>query len=241
MVSLAPETIFHLGSFPVTNTLLDTIFIDAVLVALVVTINKNLKVIPGIFQNLIELIIEMINDITKSVATDRTKMIFPYFMSFFLFIVISNWSGLLPILTSIGFFTKEGFIPLFRSPSTDLNTTLALAIVSIIATHSMSIRTIGIVHYLRRFFSINPFYLFIGLLELISEFTKVISFSFRLFGNVFVGEVMISQLSAITAFFLPLPLLLYELAVGLLQAVIFGMLTMAFMSILTTPHDADAH
>src|SRR5690349_5240650 len=134
MVSLAAETIFKIGSFPVTNTLTDTLLIDGLIVALVVTINKNLKLIPGLFQNLIELVIDMIKGITESVAAERTNMIFPFFMSFFLFIIISNWTGLLPILTSIGFFTKEGFVPLFRSPSTDLNATLAFALVSIVAT-----------------------------------------------------------------------------------------------------------
>src|SRR5258705_12882119 len=100
MVSLSAETIFHIGSFPVTNTLVDTFFIDAVLIALVVTINKNLKLIPGAFQNLIEIVMDLIHGITVSVAGDRTKKIFPFFMSFFLFIIISNWSGLMLFLTS---------------------------------------------------------------------------------------------------------------------------------------------
>jgi len=243
MVTLSAETIFHIGSFPVTNTLIDTLLIDAIIVAMIVAINKNLKLIPGIFQNLIESLLEVIYGLTESVASDRAKKIFPYFMTFFFIILISNWSELVPVITAFGVWehTSEGkiFVPFIRSPSTDLNFTLALALVSIIATHSMSIRTLGFKEYISRFLSFNPFNLFIGLLELISEFTKIISFSFRLFGNIFVGGVMLASLSAVSAFLLPLPLVAYELAVGVIQAVIFGMLTMAFMSILTTPHNAE--
>ena len=222
MISLSAETLFHIGEFPITNTLINTLFIDAVLITTTIYINKNIKKIPGTFQNIIESLMELIYNLTKSVAANRAKKIFPYFMTFFLFILISNWSGLLPILTSIGFYEHGTFVPLMRSASTDLNATLALALVSIFATHSMSIKTLGIKEYLSRFFSLNPFKLFIGLLELISEFTKIISFSFRLFGNIFVGEVMLASLAALTAFLLPLPLLMYEMAVGIIQAVIFG-------------------
>lgn len=243
MVSLSAETIFHIGNFPVTNTLIDTLLIDAIIIAMIVVINKNLKVIPGMFQNLIESLIDLIYNLTQSVAADRAMKIFPYFMSFVFVILISNWSELIPVITAIGVWehTEEGkvFVPLFRSPSTDLNFTLALALVSLVATHTMSIKTLGFKEYISRFVSLNPFNLFIGLLELLSEFTKIISFSFRLFGNIFVGGVLLASISAVGAFLLPLPLIAYELAVGVIQAVIFGMLTMAFMSILTTPHNAE--
>lgn len=239
MVSLSAETLFHIGSFPVTNTLIDTLLIDAVIIALIVTINRNLKTIPGMFQNLIESLIDVIYNLTESVAGDRAKKIFPYFMSFFLFIIISNWSELIPVITAFGVREHGEFIPFIRSASTDLNVTLSLALISIVATHTMSIKTLGFKEYITRFLSFNPFNLFIGLLELISEFTKIISFSFRLFGNIFVGGVLLGSISAVSAFLLPLPLIAYELAVGVIQAVIFGMLTMAFMSILTTPHNAE--
>ena len=244
MIALAAEPIFHIGNFAVTNTVINTIMVDAILIGGALYIKKNLKLIPGYFQSAIEALMEMIYNLTESVAGDRAKKIFPYFMSFFLFILVANWTGLLPVFTSIGIYEHHGhdtvLVPFMRSASTDLNVTLALALVSIIATHSMSITTLGIKEYLSRFFSFNPFNLFIGLLELVSEFTKVISFSFRLFGNIFVGEVMLAQLSTAFAFLLPIPLIMYELAVGVIQAVIFGMLTMAFMAILTTPHHQEA-
>lgn len=244
MIALSAETIAHVGNIPITNTVINTILVDALIIGGALYLKKNLKMIPGYFQSIVESLMEMIYNLTESVASDRAKKIFPYFMTFFLFILISNWTGLLPVFTSIGVYEHHGhetiLVPFMRSASTDLNVTLALALVSIVATHSMSIATLGIKEYLSRFFSFNPFNLFIGLLELVSEFTKVISFSFRLFGNIFVGEVMLAQLSAAFAFLLPVPLILYELAVGVIQAVIFGMLTMAFMAILTTPHHAES-
>jgi F-type H+-transporting ATPase subunit a len=182
-------------------------------------------------------------NLTESVAAERTMKIFPFVMTFFLFILISNWSGLLPVITSVGFFHGEEkeFIPLFRSASTDLNTTLALALVSLVSTHTMSIQTIGLKHYLGKFFSLKPLDLYAGLLELVSEFTKIISFSFRLFGNIFVGEMILGTLFAAFAFLVPIPVIMYELFVGVIQATIFALLTMAFMALFTTAHNAEGH
>ena len=101
-----------------------------------------------------------------------------------------------------------------------------------------SINTVGIKDYLSRYFSLNPIFLYVGILELIGEVTKVISLSFRLFGNIFAGEVVLSTVSSIFAFIFPLPFMLLEVIVGLVQALVFSMLTMAFMAVLTTPHHA---
>ena len=242
MLSLAAEPIAHIGSFTVTNTLVDTVLVDAIIVALALYINKNVSLVPSKFQSSIELMLEAFYNLTESVAGKQTKRIFPFVMSFFLFILISNWSGLLPVITSFGIYHYTGeekeFIPLFRSASTDLNTTLALALVSLVATHSMSILTLGWKQYVHRFLSLNPLALYTGILEAVSELTKIISFSFRLFGNIFVGEVILGTLSAVSAFILPIPIIFYELFVGTIQATIFALLTMAFMAIFTSPHGA---
>jgi F-type H+-transporting ATPase subunit a len=240
MSTLAAEPIFHIGSFVVTNTMTNTLLVDATLIGLALYVSKNISLVPSFFQGMIEMAVEGFYSLTESVAKERTKKIFPYVMSFFLFILIANWSGLLPIITALGIFENgehgKEFVPLFRSASTDLNVTIALATVSLVATHTMSIQTLGLKSYLSRFFSLNPLALYTGLLELISEFTKIISFSFRLFGNIFVGEIMLASLSTVFAFILPIPIIMYELFVGVIQATIFGLLTMAFMGIFTTPH-----
>lgn len=237
MASFAPETIFEIGSFPVTNTVLNTLLVDAIIIGGVYYISKKLTLVPtNPIQNAMESIIETFYNLTESIAQKATSKIFPYFMSFFLFILIANWTGLIPGIGTIGIREHEELIPLFRGTTSDLNATLGLALISVVATHMLSINTIGIKEYLGRYFSFNPINLFIGLLEIISEITKLVSLSFRLFGNIFAGEVVLLTVSSIFAFLFPLPFLLLEVIVGIVQALVFSMLTMVFMAILTTSH-----
>lgn len=237
---LAPEPIFNIGFFSITNTFFFTLFVDAIILFLVFFATRNISLIPGLVQNASEMVIQSFYETTELVAGSKAAKIFPYFMAFFIFILISNWSGLLPGVNSIGFFEmQEGhkkLVPILRSATSDINTTFGLAIVSVVATHILSIKTLGISEYLSRYFSINPINLFVGLLEIVSEITKVISLSFRLFGNVFAGEVVLSTVSSLFAFIFPLPFMFLEIIVGVVQALVFAMLTMAFMAILTTPH-----
>jgi F-type H+-transporting ATPase subunit a len=236
MVSFAAEPIFSIGIFRITNSLLDTFLVDGLLIALLVAVNKKIAVIPGKLQNLIEMAVEAFYEITESVAGENASKIFPYLMTFFLFILIANWTGLIPGISVIGLKEGHNIIPFFRPATSDLNTTLGLALVSLVATHFMSIRTTGIKDYLGRYFSLNPLNLYIGILELIGEVTKIVSLSFRLFGNIFAGEVVLGTVSTIFAVMFPLPFLMLEVVVGLVQALVFAMLTMAFMAVLTTPH-----
>lgn len=237
MASFAAETIFQIGALPITNTLLHTLFVDSLLVGGVVYVNRKLTLIPNNFlQNAIESVIEIFYKLTESIATHAASRIFPYFMSFFLFILVANWSSLLPGIGTIGIREHGEIVPFLRGTTSDLNTTLALALISAAAAHSLSINTIGIKEYLGRYFSFNPINLFIGVLEIISEVTKIISLSFRLFGNIFAGEVVVLTVSSMFAFIFPLPFLMLEVIVGVVQALVFSMLTMVFMAILTTSH-----
>lgn len=242
-MSFAPQTLFYLGPLPITNTVLNTLFVDAILLLIAFAVWKNVKLIPGMIQNVAEIVIGGFYNFTKSIAGDRADKIFPYFMSFFLFILVANWSGLIPGITTIGFVDslhgKEHITPLLRSTTTDLNTTLALAVLSLIATHFLSVRTLGIKEYFLRYLSLNPIFLFVGVLEIVSEATKLVSLSFRLFGNVYAGEIVLETIAGIFAFIFPLPFLLLEVIVGFVQALVFSMLTLVFMVILTTPHGAE--
>jgi F-type H+-transporting ATPase subunit a len=236
MVSFAAEPIFRLGFFNITNTLLDTFLVDSLLIGLIIATNRKISLIPGRLQNLIEMTVETFYEIVESVAQERAAKIFPYLMSFFLFILLANWSGLIPGISAIGLREGHTIVPFFRPATSDLNTTLGLALVSLVATHVMSIQVTGIKDYLSRYISLNPLNLYIGVLELVGEVVKVVSLSFRLFGNIFAGEVVLGTVSTIFAFLFPLPFLMLEVIVGLVQALVFSMLTMAFMSVLTTPH-----
>lgn len=241
MPSFAPDIILQIGLFPLTNTLLDTVLVDVILIGGTFYISRKLSLIPiNPLQNIAESVIETFYGLTESVGQHIAPKIFPYFMTFFLFILFINWSSLIPGVGSIGFFEKHHeFVPLLRGATSDLNTTLGLALISAVATHSLSVKTIGIKDYLGRYFSLNPINLFIGILEIISELTKIISLSFRLFGNIYAGEIVLLTVSSIFAFVFPLPFLLLEIIVGMVQALVFSMLTMVFMAILATPHKQD--
>jgi F-type H+-transporting ATPase subunit a len=181
-------------------------------------------------------------DLTASIATSKeaTRRIFPYVMTFFLFILVANFTSLFPGFGTIGFFEagKKEIIPLLRGATSDLNVTLALAVVSVISTHMLSIQITGFKDYITRYFSLNPVNLYVGLLELIAEVTKMISLSFRLFGNVFAGEIALHTISSLFAFIAPLPFLLLESIVSIVQALVFSILTLVFMAVLTTSHHA---
>lgn len=245
MAEFAPNILFQIGSFPVTNTVLNTLLVDGALIGSAVYIKNHIKKIPGMFQNILELVINMFYELTEQIAgVKNAKQIFPWFATFFFFILIANWSGLLPGGNgSIGIKEtvdgKEHLIPLFRNATSEINVTFALAIVSLVATHVLAIRATGFKEYIGRFISLNPILLFVGILELVSEFTKIISLSFRLFGNIFAGEVVLTTISSLLAFFAPIPFLLLEVIVGLVQALVFAMLTMVFMSVLMTSHHSE--
>ena len=241
MAAFAPEAIFHIGSFPVTNTIINTLLVDAGLVGTAYYIKTHIKKVPGIFQNTLEMVMQSFYETTEVVSGKNAAKIFPFFMTFFLFILFANWSNLIPGIGTFGFVAsgehgKTEIIPFIRGATSDANTTFALAIFSLLATHILAIRAVGIGEYLSRYFSLNPIMLFVGILEIVSEFTKVVSLSFRLFGNIFAGEVVMHTVSSLFAFLAPVPFLLLEIIVGLVQALVFAMLTMVFMSVLMTPH-----
>lgn len=239
-VSLAPEIIATIGGFRISNTMVATLAVDATLVSLVFIIKSRLSKVPGKLQLIAESLVGSFYSMTRDIAGKYTDKIFPWFASFFIFIFFTNIMGLLPGFGSIGFFREEHghevFVPLLRAGTSDFNTTLALAVVSLGATHFLAIRENGPKEYLKKFFSINPILLFVGMLELVSEVTKVVSLSFRLFGNIYAGEVVIHTITNLAAYVAPLPFLLLESIVAIVQALVFAMLTMVFMTILIKPH-----
>ncbi len=233
-IVLKPEILGFYKNFPITNTLLVSWTVTLVLILVSIITRISIKIIPGSLQNVLELVIDggyqMVRDLTDD---KKTKVFFPFMMTFFLFIITSNWLGLLP---GFGTITFRG-VPLLRGINSDLNMTLALALVSAIATHILAVKYLGIKSYLLRWVALNPIFLFVGILEIISEFTKIISLSFRLFGNIFAGEVILTTISSIFAFVLPLPFYFLEIIVGFVQAAVFAMLTLVFMVLLSEKHE----
>jgi F-type H+-transporting ATPase subunit a len=231
-IVLAPDILGYLGKLPITNSLLVSWIVSLILIITSFIATRRMKLIPSGIQNLMESVVEFGYSFTEDLAGNRTKLFFPICMTFFLFIIIGNWTGLLP---GFGTITFKGH-PLLKSVNSDLNITLSLAVISAVTTHAFAIKKLGIKKYLGRWVSINPIFMFVGLLEIVSEFTKIISLSFRLFGNIFAGEIVLSTIAGIFAFILPLPFYFLELIVGFVQAAVFMLLTLAFMVLLSEEH-----
>ncbi|HUT21928.1 MAG TPA: F0F1 ATP synthase subunit A [Candidatus Bipolaricaulota bacterium] len=247
-ISLSAEPIFHLGKFTITNSLLTTWVVVCFLIVAAVVLKKKLKKEPKGYQNLVEMIFDGFLNVMDGVTGSRKLSIkfFPIVTTIFLFVIFCNWVGLLPGVGSIGFHElhegKEAFVPLFRAGSADLNMTLAVAVIAVAATHFFGIVTLGVVKHVGKFISLknlikNPIMFFIGILETIGEVAKTISFSFRLFGNVFAGEVLLTVVAFLVPYIAPLPFLFLEIFVGLIQAVVFAMLTLVFLSVQTMEHE----
>jgi len=243
-ISLIPETIFNMGSFPVTNTVLMTAFIAILIIIGAWLIKKKISLIPKGFQNIVEIVLEALLNLVDGVTQDRkqTKKFFPLVATIFIFVILSNWIELVPGLGTIGVEQEHHgetmLAPFIRSNSADLNVTLAIALISVSAAQLAGVTALGFKKYLGKFF-VNPFkkpYFigsFVGGLELISEFAKIISFSFRLFGNIFAGEVLLTVMLMLVPYIIPLPFLFLEIFVGFIQALVFAMLTLVFMKMAT--------
>ncbi len=240
MASLQPELIIQVAGFPVTNTIVATIAVDAILLFLLFIVAKSIRLRPAGIQSYVEPVITYFYDLTEQIAGSRVTKIFPWFASFFIVILVNNLFGLLPGITAVGILEehqgKTELVPLFRTATTDFNMTLALGTVSVVATHLLTINVLGIFGYLKKFLSLNPINLLIGLLEFVLEFVKIISLSFRLFGNIFAGKIVLVTVTGMFAFLAPLPFIMLETIVSLVQALVFAMLTMVFMAVLSTPH-----
>ncbi|MDQ5931724.1 MAG: synthase subunit a [Patescibacteria group bacterium] len=263
MVPLAAETIAHIGSFAVTNSLLNAWIAAVILIVGAGILRLNLKSRPGKFQNLIEMLFEFLIKTFDSVTHDRSrsKKFFPLVTTLFLFILLSNWLGQLPGTGSIGVWEymhgKLELVPIFRPATADLNLTLALGLFSILATHIAGIATLGFFRHGNKFIQIGsllksfkkgPIAIMTacvefaaGLIETAGEVARAISLSLRLFGNIFAGEVLITVMLGLAAFVVPLPFQALELLVGVIQATVFSLLVLVFLTLATEkPHGEHA-
>ena len=252
--TLFAETLFNISDFHVTNSLLTSWVAVFLIIILSLVIRVKISKIPSRFQSFIETIIAGAYSMMDMVTNDRKKSekIFPIIFSIFIFILINNWLGLFP---GIGSITYNG-TALFRGGTADLNTTLALGLFGVIAANIFGIIMVGGWQWFNKFINlktileiprkigkeptvvlINPINFFVGLVEIISEVAKVASLSFRLFGNVFAGEVLLASISAMLAYGVPLPFMFLEIIVGIIQALIFAILTLVYFTIASTEHE----
>ena len=257
-VHLKPAPVFWIGRFAITNTLLSS-WIAMVILVLLAACSRKLAEAPPArsLQNVAEVVIESLYDFMEGFAGPETRAFFPITATFFLFILTSNWLGLVPGFGSVGFWqTVDGkrlFVPLLRGATTDLNTTIALAVASVFCAQLFGMRFLGFSKYLSRFVPFDKIVafvrtltrrgeprfrlllagaldLFIGLLGIFEEMTKVLSFSFRLFGNVFGGEVLLAVMAFLMPYVASIPFMALEMMTGFIQALIFAVLSTAFFA-----------
>ncbi|MEA3399547.1 MAG: FoF1 ATP synthase subunit a [Patescibacteria group bacterium] len=254
--TLFAEPIFHVGEFPVTNALITSWVSVLIIIVLALFIRLKLKEIPRKFQNFFEIILDGALSLCDQVTGNRkiTIKVFPLALTIFFFVLINNWLGIMP-LGGFGIVENGMFIPFLRSGTADINGTLALAVISVIGANIFGIVSIGVWKTFNKYVNLRslgdiftkvkkdptilvvaPINFFVGILELIGEIAKVASLSFRLFGNVFAGEVLLISMSAIIAYGLPIPFLFLEIFVGLIQAFIFAVLVVVYFTIAAQDH-----
>jgi len=230
-IGVAAHEMFNIGGLIVTNTNLWVfIIVTALALSLGLTFSKA-SIIPGKIQNFFEWIMETFIGFIDSITGSRAKTleVFPLAMTIFLLVWCSNLLELVPGL---------GLVPVLRSPSSDLNFTIALALISVVFINYSAMRKLGLFSYLGKFFNFtNPLMFFVGILEFIGEFTRIISLAMRLFGNLFAGEILLivvsTGISWTMAYLVPLPFLALEVLVGFIQAFIFSSLVIVFYSTAT--------
>lgn len=304
-VSLAAEPIFETGPSWFTNGLLTTLIIDLLLIVLAYSATAKMSLVPTGWQNAMEAVVEYLYNLAESVSGKAASTYFPWVATIFFFVLLSNWSGLIPGVGSIGLFhtgghaeeshdapaegeepaeegeshgfvfdqqlamvdgnlllvqtadaaaapaaAEEGghgkFVPLLRAPSADLNVTFALAIATMIMVQIHGVRAQG-GHYFKKFWNtsghgfMKGINIFVGILELISEFSRIIAFGFRLFGNIFAGEIVLATMAFLITFLVPLPFYMLEILVGAVQALVFMMLALVFFTMATVSHGGEHH
>ncbi len=239
-VELKASVLGHVLGLPITNSLVMTWVVMVILIAFAFFFGRSLKEIPGKFQAGFEMAITGAFDyIAMTLESEKlAKRFFPLIATIFLFVLVSNELEFFPGVGSIGFFQGGELIPLLRAPTADLNLTLALAFISFFTIEITGIAMLGFFKYAGKYVNLkSPVGFAVGIIELISNLGRLISFSFRLFGNIFAGEVMILVASFFLPYLLPVPLMAFEMFVGLIQAIVFAMLTLFFIKLaIAEPH-----
>lgn len=289
-ISISAEKIAQIGPLIISNSMLTSLIVSGLIVAFCFYVNSILKEkgkpsrLQVFAETLIEMLYKLCMDITGS--TKKAREFAPIVISFFIFIIMNNWLGLVPGVGTIGFregheleaklpaivqqvqastpakaaaVVEEGvtggvgeevvgeenageakeeavFVPYLRAGTADLNTTLALALISVVLTQYYGFRHLGL-GYMKKYINFSsPILFFVGLLETVLEFAKIMSFAFRLFGNIFAGEVLLAVMMFLVPVVIPMPFYGLELFVGFIQALVFSMLSLVFFNLATMGH-----
>jgi len=262
---LPAGVVFHLLGFPITNSIIAAWLSIIILVGIFYAATRRVKLIPTRLQSMLESALGWLLNLCQEVAGEQNgRRFFPVVATIFLFVITNAWLSLLPGFGSILITNAEGeTVHLLRGANTDINLPLALALISFIFVEYWGIRSLGGRRYLRKFVNVGQFFrsmgqlvrgrlraglsgmftgvidIFVGMLEALSELVRIISFTFRLFGNMTAGEILLLIVAFLVPWVLVLPFYGLELLVGFVQALIFSGLTLVFATVAVTHHEAE--
>jgi len=258
---LPAEELFHVGPFSITNTLMASWLTILVLVVTFYIFTRKMKLIPGRLQGIAEMAVEgLLNFMEGPAGKKNARLFFPLVATIFIYVIANAYLGLMPFFGPVGIIESDGsFVPLLRPANTDINLTLSIAIMSFVFVETWGMRSSGVFRYMGQFFNVGQIgrgikqlfkgrirpalgnvglgfiNLFVGLLELLSHFIRIISFTFRLFGNMTAGEILLLVVGFLIPLVAIIPFYGLELLVGFIQALIFAGLTLVFGIIAVAP------
>lgn len=234
----------HLGSvfgMPITNSMVMAWILSVILIVASYVIGRRLSLKPGKLQAGVEWLFESATNYVSELLENEilARRLMPLLATIFFFILIANELEFFPGVGSIGLIQNNIFVPILRTPTTDLNTTLALAIVSFVMIEVTGVLSLGVLKYGKKYINLSsPVGFVAGIIELVSNIGRLISFSFRLFGNVFAGEVLVLVAGYFIPYVLPAPLMGFEMFIGVIQALVFALLTLFFIKLaVMEPHE----
>ncbi len=266
-ISIKPEVIFEIFGLSITNSLITNIIVLILFTIIALLFKAQSKDGNSTFVFFIRFMMKKLHGMFEPILGGLTNEVFPIIASFFVFIIMANWIGLLPGVGSIVIeHQEEGIMqdesvnnhknvnktehdnanessghtvkrtPILRGGTADLNTTIALALISFTLIQYFGFSKLGF-SYIKKFINIaDPMSFFTGILEIVSEISKIISFAFRLFGNIFAGEVLMAVIAFLVPILASFPFLMLEIFVGFIQALVFAMLTSVFIRVATISH-----
>ena len=243
---IVPHTVIDLGGDPthaatlfdfypsITGSIIMSWVVMAAVIIPLTIVARRLKEIPSGVQNVIEFAIDSLSSFAMGIGGPGAKRFITFFLACFLFIAVSNWSGLIP---------GVGRVHEFRAPTSDVNVTVGLALVAFVYFHYQGVRALGVGGYLGKFFTLKggPIGLFVGVLEFLLEFVKPLTLAMRLFGNIYGGELALAVVTTITLAYIPVALYGLELFVGLMQGIIFSVLVLVFTMLAMEGHHEEGH
>ncbi|ADE55123.1 F0F1 ATP synthase subunit A [Coraliomargarita akajimensis] len=257
-VSPSPYKLTEFLGLPVTNTILTTWVISLLLILGVRVFVGTPKLIPGKWQAVLESIIDGLKGLLEPIVGKKAfPMTFPLLMGLFIFILIHNWSGLIPGVGVFGFYDDHGHLKYWMRPAnSDLNATFGMALVAMAAWLFISLKVAGPKFFIWElfgnkadkketpaaiYFLLMPIFLLVGVIEIVSIAFRPVSLSFRLFGNVFGGENLLTSMTGLAPYIVPIPFYFYEVLVGVVQALIFTLLVAIYIGLMTNHDEDHAH